>query len=86
MAYRNRSTSPRTITAKFAGKCACCSGEIKAGEIVDYNPARREIAHYKAFEGNSSKCYGVLRQNKYPADYIDIDRAYEDQCADICGR
>jgi hypothetical protein len=86
MAYRSRSTAIRTITAKFAGKCACCGGQINAGEIVDYYPAKREIAHYQAFNGNSSKCYNVLRREKYPADYIDIDRAYEDQCADICGR
>jgi hypothetical protein len=86
MAYRSRSTATRTITAKFAGKCACCGGDIPAGKMVDYDPNKRQIAHYRAFQGNSPECFGVLRKEKYPADFIDIDSAYEDQCADICGR
>lgn len=85
MRYR-RSTAIRTITAKFAGKCACCNGDIPAGAMVDYDPGKRQIAHFKAWAGDSPQCCGVLRAEKYPADYVDIDRAYEDQCADICGR
>jgi hypothetical protein len=70
------------IKAKFSGKCACCGGTIKAGEIVDYYPAKRQIAHMGGLDGNSPYCTANIR-NK---DFIDIDRMYEDQCADVCGR
>jgi hypothetical protein len=73
----------RTINLKFAGKCACCGGDMAKGELADYWAAKRQVAHYKAWDGDSAKCYGVLKNRQEP--YIDIDRAYEDQCADICG-
>jgi len=87
MNYRRsnyRSHSARVITAKFTGKCFCCGGDVKAGELADYIPATRQIGHYKAASGDSARCYGVLKAEQTP--FIDIDRAYEDQCADICGR
>jgi hypothetical protein len=87
MNYRRsnyRSHSARTITAKFLGKCFCCGGDVMPGELADYIPATRKIGHYKAASGDSSRCYSVLR--KPDAGFIDLDRAYEDQCAAICGR
>jgi hypothetical protein len=84
MRYR-KSTGIRTITAKFAGKCACCNGDIPAGSLVDYDPVKRQIAHYKAFNGDSPQCYGVLKK-QHEGGFVDLDRMYEDQCADICGR
>jgi len=75
----------RTLTAKFAGKCWCCGGEIPAGKFVEYNPRTKQIGHFKASEGNSPECYGVLSA-KQDSGFVDLDRAYEDQCADICGR
>jgi hypothetical protein len=82
MAYRS---SVRTITVKFAGNCACCGATIKAGELADYHPRMRKIAHMGGLDGNSSRCTFEIRQ-QCDVGFIDIDRAYEDQCADICGR
>ena len=98
MRYRNNASSNtiRIIIAKFAGKCACCGGAIPAGAMVDYWPTRRSIAHHKGWNGDSVTCYnvqctemerqGLPTSRKPNPDFIDIDRAYEDQCADICGR
>jgi hypothetical protein len=84
MRYRNRfSDKPRTITVRYAGKCACCGALIAAGEIADYYPARREIAHVGGLDGNSARCTTEIKKHN---DFVDIDRMYEDQCADICGR
>lgn len=85
MRYR-RSNAIRTISAKFAGKCACCNGAIPAGAMVDYDPGKRQIAHFKAWSGDSPQCYGVLKAKQPDPGFVDLDRAYEDQCADICGR
>jgi hypothetical protein len=82
---RYRSNSPRTITVKFAGKCACCGAPIAAGEIADYYPTRREIAHRGGLDGNSARCTAEIRKRRDPG-FVDLDRMYEDQCADICGR
>lgn len=73
----------RTIIAKYRGKCNCCGGLIAAGTMCDYDPKRKVIAHYKGWEGNSPACCAQVRRDR---DYIDVDRLYEDQCADICGR
>ena len=75
--------SSRIITAKYAGKCHCCGGTIKRGEVVDYFPALRAVAHRGGLDGNSATCTAVIRDK---ADFIDVDRMYEDSCADICGR
>jgi hypothetical protein len=82
---RYRSNAIRTLTAKFAGTCACCGGDIPAGKFIEYNPRTKQIAHFKAWEGNSPECYGVLKAKQDPG-FVDLDRAYEDRCADICGR
>jgi hypothetical protein len=74
----------KTIILRFAGSCACCGGDMAKGELADYWAAKRQVAHYKAFDGDSGRCYSVLKAKQEPL--IDIDRAYEDQCADICGR
>jgi hypothetical protein len=85
----------RTIVVRFAGECACCGGAIKAGEMADYYPvgtiASRStgaIAHMGGLQGNSPRCTGVLRRKREleASGGFDVDRAYEDQCADICGR
>src|SRR5579859_5689741 len=83
MTYRS---SIRTITASFTCKCACCGGAVTAGSIADYYPAKRQIAHYQAFNGNAAQCYGVLRDKQRDPGFVDLDLAYEDSCADICGR
>jgi hypothetical protein len=73
----------RTIIAKYAGKCNCCGGLIAAGTMIDYDPKRKVIAHHKGWEGNSAACTAHIRRDR---DFVDLDRMYEDQCADICGR
>lgn len=86
---RYRSSNPntiRTITAKFAGQCNCCGGTIKAGDFCDYWPAKRAIAHHKGWDGNSTTCYSEQMKRQRDPGFVDIDRRYEDQCADICGR
>lgn len=94
MRYRNRSSNkPRTITVKYAGKCACCGAPIAAGELADYYPSRREIAHIGGLDGNSPRCAAEIRNRAYggrytrgDAGYADLDQMYEDSCSDICGR
>jgi hypothetical protein len=81
MRYRkhNHSTKPRTITVKYAGECACCGSVINAGETAQYYPDRRQIAHIK--------CSGEIRKrNNQDPGFVDLDRMYEDQCSEICGR
>jgi hypothetical protein len=87
MSYRNRnrSSTPRTIIAKFAGKCHCCGVEIKAGAMCDYYPSLKAIAHVGGLDGNSARCTAEIR-NQRDRGFVDLDRAYEDSCADICGR
>lgn len=80
-----RFNAKKTISVKFAGKCACCGATIKAGELADYYPARKQIAHIGGLDGNSARCSAEIKQ-RIDAILVDIDRAYEDQCADICGR
>jgi hypothetical protein len=83
--YRKTNSSPRTMIAKYAGKCHCCGIAIKAGETIDYYPSLRAIAHVGGLDGNSSRCASEIRQ-KMERDYTDVDTAYEDQCAEICGK
>ncbi len=83
--YRQNSNTVRTITARFAGKCYGCGAEIQAGIMCDYHPGKKAIGHLGAFSGDGGKmgqCYSARKD----AGFVDIDRAYEDQCADICGR
>lgn len=86
---RNRSTSAtaRTIYAKYAGKCYGCGGDIKVGAMCDYLPGKG-IGHLGAFSGDGDRmgaCYSE-RVKQRDAGFVDLDRAYEDQCSDICGR
>lgn len=87
MRYRSNtySSKPRMITAKFASKCCSCGGEIKAGEWCEYFPAKREICHPEV-RGDRVKCFSVIKAKQTDPGFVDLDRAYEDQCADICGR
>ncbi len=62
MRYRSNN-SVRTITVKFAGKCACCGAPIAAGQLADYYPARRQIAHVGGLDGNSPRCTAEIRRN-----------------------
>jgi hypothetical protein len=81
--------SPRTIVVRFAGKCACCGAPIAAGETATYYPSRKQIGHVGGLEGNSPRCTAEIRKGLdrgFVGTYLDIDRLYEDQCADICGR
>jgi hypothetical protein len=87
--YQSRDTSPRTITAKYDGVCACCSGAIKAGAMVDYYPAKKQIFHLGGMDGNSGQCSANIRAARTAAGdpgFVDLDRMVEDQWSDICGR
>lgn len=102
MAYRRfKSYSKpiaRNIEVKYAGKCACCGGVIKAGELATYYPIgtiagvnEARLSHINGLEGNSQKCSDILRSrmvadaniNDYAGD--GLDARYEDDCARICG-
>lgn len=72
--------------AKYAGKCACCGAPISVGQAVDYYPSRREIAHPGGLDGNSATCAANIRDQQRDPGFVDLDRMYEDQCADIVGR
>jgi hypothetical protein len=52
--------------AKFAGKCACCGADIKAGEYITWYPSRHEIAHVGGLDGNSSRCASNIAASMYP--------------------
>lgn len=52
--------------------------------MADYYPSRREIAHVGGLDGNSARCTFEIRKQR--EGFVDLDRMYEDQCADICGR
>jgi hypothetical protein len=54
------------MIAKFAGKCACCGADIKAGEMVTWYPSRREIAHVGGLDGNSARCAANIAAKMYP--------------------
>jgi hypothetical protein len=95
--YRNYSKpTARAITVKFAGTCACCGDQIRAGELAMYYPAgtiagvpEGKIAHIGGLDGNSKKCAEVLKSkhdaglNNYAGD--GLDSRYEDDCASRCG-
>ena len=92
--YRAANPQPRNMTIKYAGKCACCGGEIKAGEWATYYPpgtiagwTKGAIGHCGGLEGDGLRCTIELRKqhavNSYAGD--GLDERYEDQCRDICG-
>ncbi len=100
MAYRRyhhaAKATPRDMTVRFAGKCACCGAEIKAGEWATYYPAgtagdKACIAHCGGLDGTSQRCTVELRKQfaeRAVNDYAGngVDSRYEDDCAEICGR
>jgi len=71
MRYRNKnrtdSNTPRTLVAKYAGKCASCGGSIAAGQAVWWVP-KAGIYHLGNFDGagkytaNSAQCAAVLSE------------------------
>ena len=96
MRYRRYSKPQvRTITVRYAGACACCGATIPAGSIADYYPVgtvagrnTAAIAHMGGLDGNSARCAANIAARREDRDpgYVDIDRMYEDQCTEICGR
>jgi DnaJ-class molecular chaperone len=62
-----------TINGKSAhsGTCFSCRGTGKQSS--------RQISRNRTY--NRHKVASIVRSG-----FIDVDRAYEDQCADICGR
>ena len=91
--YNRSKPTPRTIVVKYAGECACCGATIKAGETADYYPigtiasrTTAAIAHRGGLDGNSARCTSEIRNKQTDPGFVDIDRAYEDSCAEICGR
>ena len=51
----NEDSPYRTMTSKFAGKCAICQEAIKAGEQIVYNSAAKAAAHPACFEKKNAK-------------------------------
>jgi hypothetical protein len=89
---RYRKPTVRTISIKYPGQCACCGATIKAGELADYYPigtiasrTTAAIAHIGGLDGNSARCTANIKAQRDPG-FVDLDRAYEDQCAEICGK
>jgi hypothetical protein len=48
---------------------------IKAGELADYYPLRKQITHVGALDGNSPRCATEIRRSR---EFVDIDILYED--------
>lgn len=65
----------RMISARFPGQCAC-GAQVEPGDRVAYNRRTRTIEACPACAGNDDGAHA----------YADVDTAYEDQCAAICGR
>ncbi len=98
---RSNYSAPRNMVIKYAGPCRCCGATIPAGAYATYYPSMKAIGHIGGLEGNSATCYanmcaemeakGLPTSRKpipEPRDpgFVDLDRMYEDQCSDICGR
>ena len=64
----------QTITAKFDSKCAACGVALKRGDSIGYDRTERKAYCAKCASGS-----------QVPADFINIDMLYEDQCAAACG-
>lgn len=63
----------QTITAKFNSKCSCGKA-LHRGDAIGYDRIQR-----KAY------CKECASGSQAPADFINIDMLYEDQCAQACG-
>jgi hypothetical protein len=48
---------------------------IKAGELADYYPLRKQITHVGALDGNFPRCAAEIRRSR---EFVDIDILYED--------
>lgn len=108
---RQAKAAPRDMMLKYAGRCACCGAELKAGQWATYYPpgtiaGRTDgaVAHVGGLEGTSQACYAemcrtmrdrgeastlypnVAAKPEHDPGYVDLDKAYEDACSDICGR
>jgi hypothetical protein len=75
--YKRSNNEVRYLNAKYAGKCAACGGAIKAGELVAWDPARRQIEHLGNYDpsgrytANSAMCASVLSGKFAAAGYGD---------------
>jgi len=101
MAYRRyrriARPEPRTINARFAGKCCQCGGAIAKGELCEYFPvgsignAAGKIAHYRGTwdggEKTSLRSYQALREQMAVDAYAGsgLDMRMEDNMRDACG-
>lgn len=98
MAYRHFSrrtfrATPKDMTIKRAGPCACCGVTIPAGAWATYFPPgtlasrpQGAIAHVGGLDGNSATCAANIRDrvlNDFAGEGVDM--RYEDDCAAICG-
>jgi hypothetical protein len=96
--YRASKPTTRNIEVKYAGLCACCGTQIKAGELATYYPVgtiagvhESKIAHIGGLDGNSRRCADELRSrhsvdagtNDYAGD--GLDARWEDSMRDACG-
>jgi hypothetical protein len=88
MAYYNRNRyhrqakpQARGIVVKYAGKCACCGAEIKAGESAMYYPVwtiagitESRIAHIGGLDGTSARCTAEIRAASFPEYAAELAR------------
>jgi len=85
MRYRKQNNEPRNMIARYAGQCACCGAEIKAGEYVTYYPpgtmkgqAKGAIGHVGGLEGNGQRCYAELRKQLVDKEFQPDRDCYPD--------
>lgn len=79
--YSHAKATPRVITVRYDGMCACCGAVIRAGEVATYYPvgtlgSRTEgaIAHVGGPEGNSARCTMELRKSEFPEYHAELVR------------
>lgn len=75
----------KMMVARYAGTCKCCGGSIAAGEMIEYQRGYG-VRHPEHHGDISSKCFANLKRAHEPNIGQMVDMAYEDSCAEICGR
>lgn len=76
----NTTTNARWIAAKYAGKCSKCGEGFGRGKMVFYCRSTKTILV------NGCAIAAADGVDAAARSYADVDSAYEDQCAEICGR
>lgn len=65
-----------TIVAKFPSQCSACGKRINRGEKIEWTKGRRDVRH------TDCRHAGQTTNDRDPG-LVDLDRMYEDSCAEL---